>query len=53
MVRRTKNKNVKQIEKKNNILKFLSKKTFIEGSVKNEKITKRLIAENLNILFFF
>ena len=25
----------------------------IEGSVKNEKITKRLIAENLNILFFF
>ena len=33
--------------------KFLSKKFFIVGKVKNEKMTKRLIAENLNILFFF
>ena len=33
--------------------KFLSKKIFIVGRVKNEKITSRLIAENLNKLFFF
>ena len=33
--------------------RFLSKKIFIVGKVKNEKITRRLIAENLNILFFF
>ena len=33
--------------------KFLSKKFFSYGKVKNEKMTKRLIAENLNIVFLF